>query len=50
MAATNEGSQRYLHGYEEWTKTWMQQRTAAFIRRGHGVLRGWALLRGSFST
>jgi len=29
MATTNEGSQRYLHGYEEWTKTWMQQRTAA---------------------
>src|SRR5215471_17460587 len=29
MAATSEGSQRYLHGYEEWTKTWMQQRTAA---------------------
>jgi ubiquinone/menaquinone biosynthesis C-methylase UbiE len=29
MAATNADGERYLHGYEEWTKTWMQQRTAA---------------------
>jgi ubiquinone/menaquinone biosynthesis C-methylase UbiE len=29
MSAPKEGSERYLHGYEEWTKTWMQQRTAA---------------------
>jgi len=29
MATTNERGERYLHGYEEWTKTWMQQRTAA---------------------
>ena len=29
MAATNQGGERYLHGYEEWTKTWMQRRTAA---------------------
>jgi ubiquinone/menaquinone biosynthesis C-methylase UbiE len=29
MAATSAGGERYLHGYEEWTKTWMQQRTAA---------------------
>jgi len=28
MAATSAGGERYLHGYEEWTKTWMQQRTA----------------------
>ncbi len=27
MSAT--GSQRYLHGYEEWTKEWMSKRTAA---------------------
>ena len=29
MATTDKGGERYLHGYEEWTKTWMQQRTAA---------------------
>jgi ubiquinone/menaquinone biosynthesis C-methylase UbiE len=29
MAATNADGERYLHGYEEWTRTWMQQRTAA---------------------
>ena len=27
--AVTKGDTRYLHGYEEWTKTWMQQRTAA---------------------
>ena len=25
----DDGSERYLHGYEEWTRTWMSQRTAA---------------------
>jgi ubiquinone/menaquinone biosynthesis C-methylase UbiE len=29
MPAPGEVNERYLHGYEEWTKTWMQQRTAA---------------------
>ena len=29
MATTDKGGECYLHGYEEWTKTWMQQRTAA---------------------
>jgi len=29
MTAIRKDSERYLHGYEEWTRTWMSQRTAA---------------------
>lgn len=28
MTATNEGRAKYLHGYDEWTREWMAQRTA----------------------
>ena len=29
MSAIGKDSERYLHGYEEWTREWMSQRTAA---------------------
>jgi len=29
VSATEKSSERYLHGYEEWTREWMSQRTAA---------------------
>jgi ubiquinone/menaquinone biosynthesis C-methylase UbiE len=29
MTAIRKDNERYLHGYEEWTRTWMSQRTAA---------------------
>jgi ubiquinone/menaquinone biosynthesis C-methylase UbiE len=29
VSATQKSSERYLHGYEEWTREWMSQRTAA---------------------
>jgi ubiquinone/menaquinone biosynthesis C-methylase UbiE len=46
LSTTNEGNPRYLHGYEEWTKTWMQQRTAKrelafavpFLKAGMNVI------------
>lgn len=29
MASTVSGRERYMHGYEEWTREWMAQRTAS---------------------